>query len=364
MNSLLADQGQAIRNLEKKTEMIITDVSRLLPRSYLPPIRKPLQGRDYIRGFNVAVHLRQRIGEMNGSTVVQGYLQFEEDVTDEVINGDAIFCLEGLFNYHTPNLIKTHTWKDACYKQKKACEQVIREAASMTEFSVFNQGGYWWPIRELAKQKFRSNLRNGKRKVVSQNQPSVSGNIASRKHRDTELRLIPGARTRRTTVDAVTKGLSQALPQLCEPFLSDDLVQVPFPKVLRPAPIQIPSSDQEILLRRSIPLSVNPRIPANSRDSEHDSELASASLKVVNEMTAKNTGVEIMRSPEARTSELALTAVEAKSQFLNMITPMSQVQTTPPRSNMKNICPQGRGCRGRVRRRSMSTKTAVRQRTE
>lgn len=42
----------------------------------------------------------------------------------------------------------------------------LREAAKMPEFPLFVQGAYWLPIRELARKKMKSELRNNYKKEI------------------------------------------------------------------------------------------------------------------------------------------------------------------------------------------------------
>ena len=151
-------QSKMLRRLDAKVDSLTSDVGPIQPRSHLPPIRQPTQGIDYARCFNVAGYLDDEAKGKNNEKIGAKYLEFELDVSKETLNGDAMRCLEGLFHTYLPNVYGTCTWREACQKEKVLCEHVIREAALNPELAVFAQGAYWWPLRELAKQKFKSKL--------------------------------------------------------------------------------------------------------------------------------------------------------------------------------------------------------------
>lgn len=57
----IKEQLKLLRRIDAKFDTLLSDVGRIQPRSYLPPLRKPTQEIDYARNLNVAGYLSEEI---------------------------------------------------------------------------------------------------------------------------------------------------------------------------------------------------------------------------------------------------------------------------------------------------------------
>lgn len=89
---------QIVLSLHGKIVNMTAVVSRLTRQGFLPPIRKPIQGKDYIRTFIFDAHIDKEIKTLNSGLKGEKYLEFDGNVQLTVHNSHALACLENLLN--------------------------------------------------------------------------------------------------------------------------------------------------------------------------------------------------------------------------------------------------------------------------
>ena len=181
MTNMLESQSRQIRVLVTKVNDLQEQVRTIQPQTYLHPIPKPRQGKEFSRSTSVAGWLFEAITELNQGIAEgnQKYLQFPEDIDFRRLNSDCIRELEGFMSFHIPDLCGKVTWEEVYSRRPKDCEKVIREARVLPELAVFAQAAGQWALRMLCANKMRTlmatNLKNsGKRKIRKvSNEPLV-----------------------------------------------------------------------------------------------------------------------------------------------------------------------------------------------